>query len=151
MIVSVVMIGALKCVGSVIRGRMRTSDASFADQLANQLLAEIVEQQYLEPIDPPVFGLEASESSGVRTDWDDVDDYHLWSSNPPEDRKGVPLTNSSGWARSVVVEWVDPANPSVAVGSDQGVKRITVTVQRNGEVVAQQIGLRSDQYTGTSP
>ena len=98
---------------------------------------EILENDYVEPDETPVFGCESSESGVSRTDWDDVDDYHLWSATPPQDRSGTVLPNSTGWQRDVVVEWVDPSDPASTVGGDQGVKRVTVTVQRYGKLLAQ--------------
>ena len=95
MLVGLVLVGALKGVGAVIRGRVGTSDSGFGKHLASQLMAEIMENDYLEPVDPPTFGRETSESGGNRTDWDDVDDYHLWGSRPPTDRLGMALPNSA--------------------------------------------------------
>lgn len=151
MLVALVLIGAMDCVGAVIRGRMVTGDTVRAQQLADQLMAEILDKDYLEPIEPPVFGRETSESGSVRTDWDDVDDFHLWNGSPPRDQAGTPMPDSSDWQRGVVVEWVDPNDPAKIVGIDQGVKRITVTVQRNSEVLAQRMTLRSDSYRGAAP
>jgi len=105
----------------------------------------LVMVQFVAVVQRYVFGRE-SESGVDRADWDDVDDYHLWSASPPQDRSGTPLPNLTDWQRDVVVEWVDPSNPSVTVGSDQGVKRITVTVRRNGQIVAQDFALRSEKY-----
>jgi hypothetical protein len=148
MLVGMVLVGAMNCVGAVIRGRLGVGDSGNAEQLLRQLMSEIVEQEYLEPVNTPLFGTETSENGTARSDWDDVDDYHLWSASPPQDRYGSPLPNLTDWQRDVVVEWVDPSNPSVTVGSDQGVKRITVTVRRSGQIVAQDFALRSDKYTG---
>ena len=111
-------------------------------------MAEILENDYQEPIDAPVFGCESPESGTVRTQWDDVDDYHLWSASPPEDRSETAFPNLAVWQRDVLVEWVDPYNPANTVGTDQGVKRITVTLQRDGEIVAREVALRSDKYPG---
>ena len=145
LLVGVLLVAAMDCVGAVIRGRLGVGDSGKAEQLLRQLMSEIMEQEYEEPDDPPVFGRESSESGSDRTNWDDVDDYHLWSSSPPEDRSGSPLPNLTDWQRDVIIDWVDPTNPSVTVGSDQGVKRITVTVRRNGDIVAIETALRSDQ------
>lgn len=145
MLVGVVLVGALTCVASVTVGRGSSSDAGKANQLASQLMAEIMACRYKEPIETPVFGREASESSTSRTNWDDVDDYHGWSASPPQDRNGNPLQNSAGWQREVVVEWIDVTNPSVVSGTDQGVKRITVTVRRDGAVLARAVALRGDK------
>ena len=58
-------------------------------------------------------------------------------------REGPP----SARVTDVTVEWVDPANPGSPVGTDQAVKRVTVTVRQDGAVLAQQIALRSERYT----
>jgi Tfp pilus assembly protein PilV len=151
MLVSVVLIGAMNCVGAVTRGRLSSSDSVTAQLLASQLLAEILAHPYQDPNQAPQFGREPSENSGDRGNWDDVDDYHLWSASPPEDRSGLTLPNLAGWQREVAVEWVDPADPTRVVGNEQGVKRVTVTVRRNQRIRAQAVSLRSDKYRGNVP
>lgn len=148
MLVSITLIGAMQCVGAAFRSRGGTGDSISADQLADQMLSEILEQEYEEPDATPLFGPESPEVSSSRAAWDDVDDYQNWTANPPQDRSGAVLPNLTGWQRDVLVELVDPNNPAVVVGSDQGVKRITVTVLRNGQSVATRVGLRSDRLTG---
>jgi hypothetical protein len=150
-LVSLLVVGSMQSLGVVIQGRMENNESANAQHLASRLLAEILENEYLEPVDTPTFGRESGESGVARTDWDDVDDYHTWSSSPPKDRNGVALPNTTGLQRDVVVAWVDPNNPANVVGSDQGVKRVTVTVRRNSQVLATKVGLRSDVYTGATP
>ncbi|MCA9069581.1 MAG: hypothetical protein KDA84_11690 [Planctomycetaceae bacterium] len=145
LLVGLVIVGALKAVGAITRGQMLAGDQGMAENLADQLLAEILAMDYIESTETPVFGTEASESSTVRTNWDDVDDFHLWNASPPQHSYGVALPNTDGWQRDVIVEWVNPDDPSQTVVSDQGLKRITVTVLRNGEVLARAAALRSDQ------
>ena len=111
-------------------------------------MEEVLTQSYEEPADTPTFGRESPESGGQRTDWDDVDDYHQWSSSPPENRTGTAIPNSAGWQRDVIVQWVDPNDPSQVSGVEQGVKRVTVTVRRNGQILAQETALRSDKVAG---
>ena len=144
MLVGILLVASMNCVATLIRGRLVVADSGIAAQLLHQLMSEIIEQDYYEPVDPPVFGRESSESGGNRTNWDDVDDYHLWTASPPQDRNGSPLPNLADWRRDVVVEWVDPSDPSVVVGSDQGVKRVTVTIRHNGAIVAQEFAVRSE-------
>lgn len=112
--------------------------------MASQLLSEIVSMNYAEPDDTPTFGRESGESGSERSNWDDVDDYEGWLSTPPENAAGVALSNGEGWQREVQVEWVDPANLASISVSDQGLKRITVTVYLDGQVIARKAGLRSD-------
>jgi hypothetical protein len=149
LLVGLVVTGALHSVGAVVRGRMHAGDAGKAEHLAAQLMAEILPKAYRDPDGLALFGLELGENPSVRTQWDDVDDYHLLSSSPPKDANGTPLLESSGWERSVVVEWVNPQNPALPSLTGQGVKRITVTVKRDGTVLAKHSALRSIDYPGT--
>ena len=147
MLVGTVLIGAMNCLGAVIRGRMGISYQARGPQLAQQLMTEIINTKYKDEGPSPVFGLENGESGVNRLDFDDVDDFNGWSQNPPQHRDGSAVFNSSGWQRDVTVEWVDPGNPTGPSGSDQDLKRITVTVRHNGSVVAQFFALRSSKYS----
>jgi hypothetical protein len=69
--VGVLLVGAMNSVGAVIRGRLGAGDAGNAEQLLRQPLSEIVELDYREPVDPPLFRTESPESGTDRTDWDD--------------------------------------------------------------------------------
>lgn len=149
LLVSVVLVGAMNMLGAVVRGRVTTSDTARAQQMAQQLMAEILNTAYGDD-SLPVFGrelLEQLDLSGTRNGFDDVDDYHGWSSSPPESRDGTALANSAGWRHAVTVELVNPANPSATAGSDGGVKRVTVSVDRGGSVLARLVALRSDRFT----
>jgi len=144
LLVGLLLVTSLRAVGAVLRFRSGSSDTQRGLLLADDLTAEILGQEYIEPVEAPVFGRELSEMLNGRTAFDDVDDYHLWSRSPPEDRDGNQLAGFSGWSRSVAVEWVNPSNPSLTVLSDQGAKRITVTVSKNGTVAATLQALRTD-------
>ena len=142
-----VLVGALRCVGGVIVGRVSCGDSARALLLAHDAMAEIMCMHYLDPDDPPVFGVEAVENGIVRSWLDDVDDFHGWSAQPIQDAYGFGYSEFGSWRRAVSVEWVQPANPAVVSATDQGVKRITVTVSRDGEVLAELVQLRTDKYT----
>ena len=145
MLVGLVLVSAMKCLGGVIRGRMSTSDSGRGEQLAQQLLTEIFNTDYEDGGGSPVFGREPNEFTGSnRSDFDDVDDFHNWTAAPPEDRNGNAVFNTSGWQRDVTVQLVDPADPATVSGTDQGLKRITVTVRHDGLVVTELVTLRSD-------
>lgn len=90
------------------------------------------------------WGPESPETADTRADWDDVDDYDDWSASPPESKDGTQLTEYAGWSRAVKVEYVSPTAPNgSAVGDDQGVKRITVTVTDPRGAKTTLVGLRS--------
>ena len=146
LLVGLVLVASLRSVGHTIRSRSSTSDAARAQTVAEALLAEVLNEDYEEPLDTPVFGPEAGEVSGDRSLFDDVDDYHGWSSRPPTERLGSPLANLTDWQRDVVVEYVQPGDPTSRTGVDTGVKRVTVTVHLGGLTLAESVGLRSDKH-----
>lgn len=147
LLVGMVLVGALRCAAGVIVGRVHCSDAARGALLAQAMLAESVVEPYEDEGASPVFGLETGEPAATRLLFDDVDDYHGWSSSPPRDRAGLAYPGFDGWQRQVTVQWVQPSNPAVPVATDQGLKRVTVTVSRNGKVLAEARALRSIKYT----
>jgi hypothetical protein len=82
-------------------------------------------------------GPEAGEATGgTRANFDDVDDYNGWSASPPVNKEGTPHANASEFMTSVTVDYVDPDDLTHAVGSEMGVKRIGVTVTKDGRTLA---------------
>ena len=150
-LVSLVLIGAMNCLAGMTRGMLSTSDVILARSLAEQLEAEILQRAYADPNETPVFGRESSEAATPRSGFDDVDDYHGWTGNPPQNQSGTALPGLTGWQRIVTVEWVDPANPMTASGSDQGVKRITVTVSKDGVTLVRRFSVQTDKYEESAP
>jgi hypothetical protein len=151
LLVGIVLVGAMNLLGGVVRGRSSATDLARGHQFAQQLMTEILNMAYGEggSLGPdPVLIILIPE---VRSQFDDVDDFHLYTESPLLTRTGGIIANTSGWRRSVAVAWVDPANPGTAVGSNQGVKRITVTVQRSGQTITQLACLRSDRYPPVTP
>ena len=111
---------------------------------AKERLAEILEHVYEPAAWPNSFGRLASEpAGGPRNLWDDVDDYDNWSASPPQYEDGSVIPNLAGWRRSVDVDRVNPANLGQTVASDQDVKRIIVTVKRDGVPVASLTAVRT--------
>ncbi|MBN2477586.1 MAG: hypothetical protein JXB62_23465 [Pirellulales bacterium] len=136
-LVGLVLVVAMQTLGSAMARKLDNGNAGRASLLAHALLAEIVELGYLEPDDTPVFGPEVGEtSSGTRTAYDDVDDYHGWSCQPPTAKDGTELPDLDDWQRTVSVQYVDPDDLDAAVGGDQGIKMITVSVAHDGTTLA---------------
>ena len=147
-IVGVMLVAAMKCVGSASQAQLHNGDRSRADLLAADLMAEILEQNYQEPDESAEFGRESSESGGSRADWDDVDDYDGWGARPPVDKDGNPLPNLTDWERTVKVDYVNPDNLKEVVASDLSVKRIIVKVSWKQNVMASQIMIVTDAWKG---
>ena len=146
MIVGVMLVAALNAVGAATTGRFRSGERSQAQLLADALMAEILELHYSEPVDQPTFGPEPGETAtATRAAFDDVDDYHGWSSKPPVDEDGTPLGNADNWTRSAVVNYASAANLAVNVGTDTGIKQIAVTVT-NGRAAASAVMVVSDAW-----
>lgn len=142
-IVGVMMVAALNAVGASRLGQKKTGDRGKGALLAQQLMSEILRQHYVEPVDAPGFGRESSESGGDRAAYDDVDDYDAWTASPPQNKDGSVIPDLIGWQRSVEVDWVAPGDLQTPIGADQSVKRIIVTVSRDGVPVASLIAVRT--------
>lgn len=144
LLVGMMLIGALQCCAGLLMTRTEVSDRAIANHLAAQLLTEISNTDYLDPNDPPIFGPE--EAAINRSQFDDVDDFHGWSSAPPEDSSGTALPGrTNDWHRAVMVQWVDLASPVNPTGTDSGLKRITVVVSKSGQSLAKCTALRSER------
>jgi prepilin-type N-terminal cleavage/methylation domain-containing protein len=146
LIVGIVMVAALESLGAYIRGQTHVADESRAWLLAQDLMSEILDAKYQEPDDPPLFGPEAGENAGDRATYDDVDDYHGWSASPPEYKDGTPMSNLSGWRRRITIEQISAADLTTPVASDQGLRRITVEVSRDGQALVTMVTLRAKAW-----
>lgn len=155
--VSVVIVGTMlvAALNTVAAARMTEYKVARRTQgllMAEQLLTEILQQDYADPeIDEDDFGLAAGKvGDGSRALWTDADDYDGWA-KAPQRRDGTLLPGLDSWIRSVSVVWLDPANLSNTVGSNMGVKQITVTVSFNGVPVASLSALRTSAWKPARP
>jgi type II secretory pathway pseudopilin PulG len=146
LIVGTMLVMVINTLGSSVRGRRIRQTQSRAPALASQLMAEILQAHYADPTETPVFGKEPSEIGANRSSFDDVDDYHNWSATPQE-MDGTPLTNMSGWTRDVTVQYVSPTDLTSVSATDQGLKRIIVTVTDPFGHKCLQTAIRSDVGT----
>jgi Tfp pilus assembly protein PilV len=134
-LVGTILAASMRTAGSVLRFRSQSCDSSRAALLADDLLNEILALPYADPNETPVFGRESSESA-VRSAFDDVDDYNNWTESPPTSKDGTSLTSLDGWERAVTVALVLRSDPSQPAGSDQSLKRVTVTVRKDGTLLS---------------
>ena len=131
MLLGMLALGAMQGVGHVFLTWSVQRGLQDGDALAQELLNEILQAEYQDPGETPTFGLETGEgaTANLRTDFDDVDDYHGWSSNPPRERdNATPIAELTGWQRDVTVVLVEIAAPTTVTATAEGLKRITVTV-----------------------
>lgn len=148
-VVSILLVGgllvaALNTVGRAALSRQQMTAAARGQLLAQQLMAEVLRQQYKEPVETLAFGRESSEAGGDRARYDDVDDYDGWQSSPPEYKDGTAITNLTGWTRSAFVNWVDVLDQTKVIAYDSGIKLIRVTLQRGDLQVASMTAIRTE-------
>lgn len=139
-IVGVMLTAALRTVGASSATQAKTSNRAIGGMLAQSLMDEILQQAFENPTSP-TFGPEPGETS--RALYNDVDDYNNLTETPPKNLDGTSMSNLSGWSRSVTVAWANISNLNQAAGSDTGIKRITVTVTKNGQTIATRYAIRT--------
>jgi len=154
-LISLLLVAALNAVGAAGLTREKTSVRTRGQLLAQELLSEILANEYIEPdllldFDPAnpgltvtVLGPDLGESAASRATFDDVDDYHGWDRQPPVNADGSPVPNGSGYRRWVSVAWISAQTRQPAALVDTGLKRIVVTVEYNGLEMAQLTGYKS--------
>lgn len=150
-IVATMIVASLYAFGGEARGRSVQTAAAVADGLAAGLLSEILQCKYVDPASP-VFGPETGETNGTRSAFDDVDDYNAWAETVIQNKDGSTLAGYTGWQRSVVVTYLNPADLTVA-GTDTGLKKITVTVTdpRGRQTSVSALRSGSGTYDGADP
>ena len=144
-LVGVLLVAALDLLAASARGQKGMGDQGRAQLLALDLMSEVLLNAYEDPGGTPVFGVDTVDENPIdRRTFDDVDDFHNWSASPPQAEDTTPLPNLTGWQRSVSVEYVNPNDLSSVVGSNGGVKRITVTVTYNIAPMATLVAVRTN-------
>lgn len=143
LITGLILVGAARLVGSAIDSRMRIEQVHIGNILAQELLAEVVQAPYEDLDEPGGMGLESGESTSTRSTWDDVDDYDGWSSTPPQNKSGTDHTGFDEWTREVTIQYADPDNPSANSATDQGLKRISITITSPDGESTVLVGFRS--------
>jgi prepilin-type N-terminal cleavage/methylation domain-containing protein len=124
--------------GEVILATDRAADdAALVGELGLALLQEITSQPFRDPqTGGTTLGPEFGEwiPLGSRANFDDVDDYTVWSGNQPLQSKDGTRIALAGYTRSVSIAYVtaDDFNQTSVTPTD--FKRITVSVFRNGVV-----------------
>lgn len=130
LIVAVMVSAAISVVGGAARGASRERDWRRGQSLAASLMAEVLATSFADPQGGSAFGIDTGETAMNRTTYDDVDDYNGYTEAGATDVLGSKIPWADGWTRSVIVENVTIADPSVVVSdsTNTGLRRVTVTV-----------------------
>lgn len=126
LIVSVMMVAAIGAAAQSARNRQMQADLARGNELARDLLGQIVQLSYEQPGAPTtILGPEAGET---RATFNDVDDFNGFVESPPADSNGVAIPGVAAWTRTVVVQWVTPGAAGMTPTQfETGLKQITVT------------------------
>jgi prepilin-type N-terminal cleavage/methylation domain-containing protein len=142
LVLSAIAVVAMRAAGTSARTQLSLAEVQLASRLADSLLAEIMTREY-----PKVIAVTTATTRGS---FRKVSDFAGFDESPPKLRSGGVLTFSGGasglgsnWRRTATLEFVDPANPTLVVGSDRGLLRITVTVSRGGVLLSRRVGYRA--------
>lgn len=138
-IAGIVLSAALGLSGHATRSQVASKDLLQARLVASGLMAEILELPFKDPQGGTTFGPESGETSSParRTLFDDVDDYHGWSSSA-QTKTGTAILDASGLTTTVRVTTADPDQlaDGVTGTASSNVKRIVVTVNRGSATLA---------------
>jgi type II secretory pathway pseudopilin PulG len=144
LIVGLMAVAALNSLGAATRSSESIGNRAVALGLADELLSEILQTAYSEPSGATGIGADGAEAAGPRSAFDDVDDYHGWNQSPPQYRDGTVMPDRAEWRQRVEVTRITSDDLISTAGSDQGVKRIRVTIEYRDEVLAELIAVRTD-------
>ena len=136
-ILSVLIAAAVQLFGNLARSQSTVTDQDGAEFLALEMTREIARRYYADPDMNRVMGVEADEIGPDRGLWDDLDDYHKWSSCPPVDRWNTPYKNLAHLTRTVEVQYVAAHDFNQTVIDDQGFRAVTITVSDGSKILTQ--------------
>ena len=106
-LVSTIMLVSLSASANLLRNSSQQRHTNHGASLAAQIIDEVSSMDFRDRVDP-VYGLESNENASDRTTFDDVDDYHGYTSTPPAHRDGTMISGYAGWSFSVSVIPADP-------------------------------------------
>jgi hypothetical protein len=144
MIVGLMAVAALNSLGAATRTSDSIGNRAVAMGLADELMSEILQAEYSEPSGSASLGPDSGELGGPRLVFDDVDDYDGWNKSPPQYRDGTVIPDRADWRQRVEVDYVLSTDSTQTVGSDQGVKRIHVSIEYRDQILIEQITVRTN-------
>lgn len=143
LIVGILSVATLNSLGAAMRAAESTGNRAVALGLASELMSEILAQDYREPVSAASFGPESGEDAETRIDFDDVDDYHELDEQPPRAADGTEMLHRDQLRRRVEVSYINPTTLQ-PIAVDQGAKRIRVTVEYEGRILAELIAVKTN-------
>ncbi len=136
-IIGIVGVSAMRLFGGLAHSQAALKRTESAETLILDLISEIKQRDYMDGNgDYTSLGLETGESGSDRSSYDDVDDYHQLSENPPKFRNGTTYADMETFTRYTTVRWVSSADFNSESASDQGYKKVTIIINDSTREVA---------------
>jgi len=141
LIISVLLVSALKLFGNIARSTREATNDQIAEQLALDMIREIKSLPYEDPAvaDDATIGLETDESSASRAAFDDIDDYNNWCASPPQLKDGTSLTRYSDFTRAVSVKFVSSSDFSQNQSLNENFKKVIISISCKNRIIAKHI------------
>ncbi|TWU07537.1 ubiquitin family protein [Stieleria varia] len=145
-LVSSLLLVSLQASGRLLRIQSIGSTAVQSRELGGMWLDEISAMSFQDLESSGTFGLETGETAGVRSAYDDVDDYHGYSTTSPTHRDGTAMVGFVLWSVSVSVTPAVYSASGVTLTADpkDPFRVITVTCTAPDGYVGTQSTLVSD-------
>jgi prepilin-type N-terminal cleavage/methylation domain-containing protein len=147
---SVLLVGSTVSLNTADDGQDQTA----ALGMAQQLMDEVLGNRYMEDGSDPwstALGPGSGEANGVRSLFDDIDDFNGWRSQPPKDYRGIPLGQDDGqggvrnqnfqtpagqfdrWRQEIDVYYVSETdlNSRLAAGQTSDYRAVDVRIMRD--------------------
>lgn len=142
LVTSILLVSAMRLTGGVALGRRLLDDRALASEMADGLIAEILAKPYGEPTAPTTtFGRETGEVAGQKNTFDDVDDFDAYTETTLYTGRAAA---KDGLVVTVTVRRASLVAPMTDSTVDSGLKRVQVTVKRQGRTVAERTVLKAD-------
>ena len=145
-LVGVLMTAALSSTGQSLLTQRKEADRVIAQHLAQSLLAEVQTKAFEEPdATLPLLGLDLGETLGLKTGYDDVDDFDGYNESPPKSANGATMAQYAGWSRRVDIAWLNAVTLLPTGSTNSPIKRIKITVRYNGVEVYSAYGHKTSK------
>lgn len=147
-LIATIVVGTAIAAGLLLLGAGTRTDAAALERLTGksvaQELRDLLETKTTEDAEDPVYGPEPGEGSVAQ--YDDLDDFNGQVFSPPINSRLEVMTDLVGWSQEVLVESVDPVDPSVVVAPlSTDLVRIRIVVRLGDTEVARLVTLRAHE------
>ena len=146
LVTGLLLVPALKLLGYTANSYTNQSIRDRASLLAHELMVEILSKKFEEQSNLPL-GPDGGETH--RVDFDDVDDYHRLTEQPPTGPDGIPRSDLARFQRTTTVDYFHPGSSSPPVEPTR-YKQITIQVLFAGTLVSTHRAIRSKRGLTTT-